>query len=86
MSRALPWQASGRCVISGPGSQSQCGSTYSDALPFFIPCLLGLPPKIPASPQAASSQNLGKAHQAPLFIECSSCIGLQPKAELDYCT
>lgn len=86
MSQALPKQASGRCVISGPDRQSQRGSTHSVAFAPFIPCLLGLPPKLPASFQAASSQKLGKAHQVPLFIECSQCIGLQPEAELDYCT
>lgn len=31
-------------------------------------------------------QDLGKAWKTPLFIECSQCIGLQPNAELDYCT
>lgn len=85
-SQALPRQGNGRCIISGPGSQSKAASPHSMALPLFIPSLLGWPPEIPASPQAASSQNLGKALQAPSYVECSQCIGLQPNADLDYCT
>lgn len=49
--------------------------------------LLQLLPGIPASSQTYTARiYLGKAHQAPLFIECSQCTGLKPNAELDYCT
>lgn len=61
-------------------------------------CLLGLQSSItlhPLSLELASwdpsftsdtrTQDLRKAHQAPLFIECPQCIGLKPNAELDYC-
>lgn len=85
-SQALPKQGNSRCIISGPGSQSKSAFSHSVALPPFIPSLSGLPPEIPASSHAASSQNLGKAHQVPFYIECSQCIGLQPNADLDYCT
>lgn len=68
------------------GQAKHIGLPASRAPLPFTHSLLSLPPGIPALPQTHAAKGLGKAHQAPLFIECPQCIGLKPNAELDYCT
>jgi hypothetical protein len=77
-----------RCTTSVLGNLSKCASLSFRAPPSIIlPSLfLELASEDPSSVSDTTSQTLGKAHQATLFIECPQCIGVKPNAELDYCT
>lgn len=73
------------CVLGGRRSK-HIGLRGLQSSPTRHPLSLELASRAPSFTSDTCGQDLGKAHQAPLFIECPQCIGLKPNAELDYCT